>query len=413
MKRPVSFKIALLIISSSLSIGHVFAQLNNCDSLVLLLKSKKLSEGRKLISKTLNLKPSQSTCFYQTAIKVYDSSIVKSPSNVFLKDSIFKILNLWNIVNNSCEVLNEEAKSYYLYQKDDKNYKENICPYLRTSFLNCQIAQFYPESILSLNECFLSNAYNREQTHYSCKLEEKIWSYLNDHQKLTFNPEWKIFKNRVRNALLSCPFITCEKLDSLFLNEVEFQDLKETKRLNSILSQKNCVANKLYAATSEKIFAVEPSFNGLYQYAITNKKNGLLTNSYNYFIKAEKQANSKQQKSLCYQGIAELLELQKNYGKAKEFAQIAIENDPDNQESFVFLAHLFTKADSICTLKSLEKSALYILIANNYKKGGLKAESDRYYEKSDIDNLIKKGTIGKGQKISLECFIKEEILLAK
>ncbi|MBC7391126.1 MAG: hypothetical protein H7329_18110 [Opitutaceae bacterium] len=413
MNRPANFKTTFLVIFLSFSIGQVFAQLNSCDSLRLFLKSHNLSEGRKVIFRTLNHQPSQGSCFYQTALEIYDSSLVKSPSNTLLKDSIFKILNLWSVINNSCEVLNEEAKRYYLYKKDDKHYKDDICPYLRTSFLNCQTAQFSPESILSLNECFLISTYNREETQYSCKLEEKIWLYLNNHQQLTGNPEWKIFKNRVRNALLTCPFITCAKLDSLFVNEIESQDLKAIKQLNSILSQKNCIANKLYAATAEKILIAEPSFNGLYNFGITSNKNGSLTKAYSSFIKAEKLAPSKQQKSLCFLRIAELLEVQKNYEKAKEFAQIAIENDPDNQESFVFLAHLFAKADSICTLKSLEKAALYILIANNYKKGGLIAESNNYYQKSDIDNLIKKGTITKGQKTLIECFIKEEILLTK
>ncbi len=413
MQGPKKLKSLYLIFFLLISVGQVYAQLNNCDSLRILLRSKKLSEARKVISKRLNQHPSQSICFYKTALEIYDSSIAKPSSNLLLKDSILKILDLWRIVINDCDLLNEEAKRYYQYRKNDKNYKEDICPYLRTNFLNCQISKFYPEAILSLSECFLNNNYNREETLYSCKLEESIWSYLKVNQHFSLQPEWEIFKNRVRYALFSCPFISCDKIDSLFFSELESQDLKQIKRLNSILAQKNCVSNKLYAATLEKILDAEPSFNGLYQFAIINKIRGLTSESYTYYIKAEKLASTKAQKSLCYLGIAELLEIQKNYEKAKDFVHIAIENDPDNQESFVFLANLFLKAETICTLNLSEKTALYILIAKNYRMGGLNADSEKYYQKSDIENLTKKGIIVIGQKTKIGCFINEEVLLTK
>ena len=71
-------------------------------------------------------------------------------------------------------------------------------------------------------------------------------------------------------------------------------------------------------------------------------------------------ARLSEQKSVCFLGIAKLLEKQKQYEKAKEFGELASEMNPLNQESFVFLAQLFEKAITLCNFKSeLESCGVY------------------------------------------------------
>jgi len=210
---------------------------------------------------------------------------------------------------------------------------------------------------------------------------------------------------------LLCPSITCQDVDSIYKTEKPSISIEQAKQLLSLLTQKECTNSALYTQTHLLILEKEPSFAGLFQQAQNYKNKGNQTESQHYFTKAEKLARTPEQKANCYLGIAETFQLQKNYGKAKDFASFAAETDNKNPQSFLFLANLYQLAEIECGFRSKEeKRALYTLIASCYDKGG-DAETAASYRERSKRNSVEAPISTK--TIQLRCFINENVTLIK
>jgi tetratricopeptide (TPR) repeat protein len=212
---------------------------------------------------------------------------------------------------------------------------------------------------------------------------------------------------------INCQEFSCLAIDSL-ISTNDSITLNQAKIICNLLAQKKCTLSKTFLRCNELILSKEPTFNALYMQANIYAHIDSLNKAYLYYTRAEKISNLSEQKSDCFLGIAKLLEKQKQYEKAKEFAELASELNSLNQESFVFLAELFEKAVSICGLKSeIIQCGVYLLTSKMYNKAGLKDLSEKYKVKSRINELIKLETIKSNQTIKLGCFINKEIELRK
>ena len=221
------------------------------------------------------------------------------------------------------------------------------------------------------------------------------------------------FNHPLRNAAFDCENFNCESLDSLFFQNGKIE-LEDAKKLSSLFAQKNCTNSSTYLKAQATIIEQEPNFNALYHQAELYRNANKMPEAYAYYAKAEKYASFQEQKSVCYLGIARLLEKQKEYSKAKDFGILATEADTKNQESFVFLATLYQKAESVCAFKAeVERCALSLLIAKMYAQAGKNTEKEQFIIKSKYDILVKAGTIIPKTTQYLACFIDTEIELNK
>jgi hypothetical protein len=216
---------------------------------------------------------------------------------------------------------------------------------------------------------------------------------------------------RSKQLAILCPTFSCSSIDSL-LDKAFPLDLMETKKTISLLAQRGCTQGKTYEKLNQSLLDQEPSFNSLYHRAENDRETGKLNDAYHYYSKAEKIARSKEERSLCYLGIAKTLERQKNWAGAKDFATMAAETDAQNPESFVLLAQVLLVAEKECSFSSQEeKCALYLLVAQAYKCAKKTKEASNYFQKSSLGHLVPQTS--PPSKIKLGCFINEEVELKK
>ena len=300
------------------------------------------------------------------------------------------------------------------------------------------------KSTLPKEDCFYQNGLSlfEENKHFSLDSVEKVYrvwqtvstkpcvpmtAYL-EVMRLNYSPTTQeaycnVFKElygscqrgKIPTDLkpygLLCPSLTCQDVDSIYKTEKASLSLEQAKQLLSLLSQKECTTSDLYTHAHLLILEKEPSFAGLFQQALNYKNKGNLTESQHFFTKAEKLARTPEQKANCYLGIAETFQLQKNYGKAKDFASFAAETDTKNPQSFLFLANLYQLAETECGFKlEEEKRALYAQIASCYDKGGDAKAAASYNERSKRNSG---DTTVSPKTIQLRCFINENVTLTK
>lgn len=261
---------------------------------------------------------------------------------------------------------------------------------------------------VSTYHCLPSKVYlDLLRSRYSSGTQEVFCSEFKEHYSSCPKKE---IPTGLKPYAVFCPSISCSDLDSLYKNE-DSLSLEQAKQLLSLLAQRECTTG-IYSSLNARILAHEPSYSGLFQQALIFKNAGNYSSSQHYFTQAEKLARSPDQKASCYLGIAETFKLQKNYGKAKDFASFAAEFEPTNPQSFLFLADLYLLAESECNFKIDEqKRALYVLIADCYLKAGNTQKESSYRTKS-IDKQSTNTNVYP-KKIQLKCFINENITLTK
>jgi tetratricopeptide (TPR) repeat protein len=236
---------------------------------------------------------------------------------------------------------------------------------------------------------------------------DSLWNYAASKQKDT---AWQETRTKLEYQVLLCEHYPCAKLDSLFLRRIGTASLEEAKIYASLLAQRQCAQSTSYLKAQQIISEKEPTFNSLFNQAKLLQKERRLSEASTAYAKAEKMARIPPQKSACYLGIAQCLEKQKINNKAKEFALLASEADPQNQESFLFLAQLYQKAEATCAFANEgEKLGVQLLIAQNLQKAGKKEEAAVYTNKV---NSIKTKT-ALPDKVKVGCFVNEEVELKK
>lgn len=325
------------------------SQEQSCDFLMSYAKTNTRQAIKKYIVNTINRNPNQQDCFFENSV-----NLLKNNTN---RDTIENIFNVWFAISkDECG-----PKLCYLNSlRETKAFKSEHCSILKSIYQKCP--------------------------------KDNI-----DHDYL--------FK------AINCPSYTCEEIDSIFKTRTDTFDLNETKAITNLLAQRNCHTSRTYLKYNEEIITKEPTFNSLYNQAKIYQELNQKRDAYTFFAKAEKIARLPEQRAICYLGIARLLEKQNEYSKAKDFAQLASENDPINQESFVFLAQLFSKSEQICQpLSDYERCGLYLLIAQLYHKAGAKNERDKYLSKSGIEKILQEAKV---KTVRLNCFINQEIELKK
>lgn len=299
------------------------------------------------------------------------------------------------------------------------------------------------QPLLPRDNCFYKIGLSlfEEKKHFSLDSAEKIFSvwqavsvepcqpkaiYLElialNYGSLTEAHFCKVFKDlrefcapkkipsQIKPYAILCPSISCSDIDSLFKEDRSLLSLDQAKQLSSLLAQRECTKGELYQYLQSVVLDREPSFSGFYQQALSLKAEGQIALSQHYFFKAEKLARSREQKASCYLGIAESFKLQKNYGKAKDFASFAIESDPNNTQSFLFLADLYQLAEAECHLTNDEqRRALYLLMADCYQKAGDEKTAANYRKKSNNSQRADNTTVSKS--IQIGCFINEKVTI--
>jgi len=143
----------------------------------------------------------------------------------------------------------------------------------------------------------------------------------------------------------------CETLVEIFTPKFEQtpEDLEFLKKLTTLLTDQNCEDSELFARTSEKLYALEPSAQAAYNLSKLFFKKEDYDKSVSYYeeaIGSEEDLVSKAK----YQYELGLITFSKydNYARARTLARDAIGNNPEWGEPYILIGNLYASSSSRC-----------------------------------------------------------------
>ncbi|RZJ66720.1 MAG: hypothetical protein EOO50_08480 [Flavobacterium sp.] len=213
-------------------------------------------------------------------------------------------------------------------------------------------------------------------------------------------------------------FETCETL-SQYYGEVFEARKKDTIWLgvaSKKLLDKQCVRSPIFSKISEAQQNLKPTSQSAYNLGTMAFEAGKLEDAAKYFNQSADLSKDPSDKAATYFTIASMIYMQSDKAKTKEYAQKALEVQPNFAKSYILLAQLYADAGKDCAKNDFEKKALNWLAAETMKKAvsadpkmnALDKMVKKYNEKAPTSAEIKEAKMA-GKTIAFGCWINETV----
>lgn len=179
------------------------------------------------------------------------------------------------------------------------------------------------------------------------------------------------YKSAVDGGFANSGAADCETLQNMYASKVEAakDDLAALKEIVSLLRRVRCQEIEAFYAAAGYAYKLEPSADA----AIGIAKQAVKAKDYDtaikYFEEAANMESDAVSKAEDYYLIAVLLSEQNNLSKARQYAQKAIETNPDYGTPYILIANLYAKtAKSIYPSDAVLQKAVYYAVIDKFEK---------------------------------------------
>jgi len=211
-------------------------------------------------------------------------------------------------------------------------------------------------------------------------------------------------------GILTCDFIE-EKLVPKF--RANPTDLATAKKIFKYSVQAKCTSEDYFLEASEPVFDEQPTFALANAIGSRYLSNGDLTNSLEYFMKAEKLASNSDDKFSALMGQATVNSKKGNKTKARSLAYAALSAKPGSPEAYNLIGNLyFTSFDDCAEGQSkVVDRAVFLAAYSMYKKAGNTSQMNAAKQQFPSKEEIFTETYETGQNVTIGCWINETIKL--
>lgn len=163
---------------------------------------------------------------------------------------------------------------------------------------------------------------------------------------------------------------TCDRLVPLYTRDFEKfkSDGKWLKRAVSRMYNKDCTEDPLYEKLVGAYVAADPSPKASVFYAGILYKNGKESEAMEYYKKAVDQEPDALEKAKNLYKIAQLFAKKGQRSKARNYANQAIQNNPNFGRAYILIANLYAKSANSCGTNVFEKRMVYVAALNKARR---------------------------------------------
>ena len=165
---------------------------------------------------------------------------------------------------------------------------------------------------------------------------------------------------------------TCDRLVPLYTRDFDKfkSDAKWLKRAVTRMYNKDCTDDPLYEKLVGAYVAADPSPKASVFYAGILYKNGKESEAMEFYKKAVDQEPDALEKAKNLYKIAQLFAKKGQKSKARNFANQAIQNNPNFGKAYLLIANLYAKSANSCGTNVFEKRMVYVAALNKARRAG-------------------------------------------
>ncbi|NBC82667.1 MAG: hypothetical protein GVY19_04720 [Bacteroidetes bacterium] len=175
----------------------------------------------------------------------------------------------------------------------------------------------------------------------------------------------------IENLFAESGAANCEKLVEIFNPKFEADpdNLDQLKKITSLLADKECQDNQLYANATEKLYTMEPSAEAAYKLARLFKTRNEFEKAKEYYQKAIDNQTDDNKKADYYLELASItLNEFKNKIEARKYARSAIDLNPELGLAYIVIGNAYAGSADECGKDAFEKGAVYWVAIDKYAK---------------------------------------------
>lgn len=384
-----------------------------CQHLQTLIRHHDHEITREFIYETLAENPAQPDCFFYNARSYFNHKISlneKHPKSLF--DSLMRFYEHWFAVsrhpNNVLNFKGLDLRNFYKHQPD--SLRKYCALYKRIYEADRHAMHPYNLKVLSSCACDLNGHIN----------VDTLWEFARHQAHTLKDVPWKAAYKSLKRDLIACPKISCEHLHKLLhpILASGKEGSEETHKLHALMAQRKCSGHetaqetKTPAASSIQPEVTQLPFDDKMQKAHVGMESKDYKKAFKLYEEALTKAASPVEKADAYLGMAVASDSMSFYVEARKYGKLVHETLPDETDGLKFLFKLYQKGEAYCGFHSAkEMAAYYILLSKMAWDLGNTEEADAWKENANLYELYHTGTAKKGDKVTVGCFINEEIEL--
>ncbi len=209
-----------------------------------------------------------------------------------------------------------------------------------------------------------------DETHKETFIQDYLITSEYAEKALKAAPEnqkniYKTAKDNVDAYFINSGAATCENLQSIYGPKIEENknNIEYLKQVINVMQLLKCTNEDAYFAASEAAHAIEPTAGSAAGCGFLYYKKGEYDKSISYFDQAIEMENDLMKKSeYCYSAAAVLFTA-KQYSKAKQYANKAIEANPNSGKSYILIAQLYASAPNWDSDPTMNKCTYFAVIS--------------------------------------------------
>lgn len=406
----------VIFVLSFFCCGLLHSQEINCaeklSSLSSFVKNKEFLEAKNTLDQLVRFCPNQSEKTFLIGEVVLQNSIeiaADSDKESAVEDYV-KLLSLYDKYFPNNENGNDIKAAMVLYENKIEK-KEVVYSLFDKAFKKDKFQYTNPNALYTYFMLF-NERYSDKS--YAISFDDLLQKYSDVSIVLERNkdPEKQIeFRNVTLgvNSIVN-QYLTPENLISYAENNFE----KNKSNADWLASTANLLSDKataspIFGKIAAKLHELKPSSDSAYYLGDYNLKNKNQEVAIDYFTQSATLASEASQKAKIAYTTASIL-INSDKAKAKEMIAIAIENDPSNGRSYLFLGNLYANSASECASNEEEKSAIYKLASNTVLKAGVVEPRLKQTAEKMSEDFLKNST-KRNQTIKVGCWINETVQL--
>ena len=213
---------------------------------------------------------------------------------------------------------------------------------------------------------------------------------------------------------------TCERLIPLYTRDFEANKTNAVwlKRAVSRMYNKDCTEDPLYDTLVEAYVKANPSPEASVFYAGILYKKGKVSEAMDYYKQAVDQEPDAMKKASNLLKIAQLFEKRGQKGQARNYANQALQNNPNLGNAYLLIARLYASSANDCGSSEFEKRMVYVAALNKARRAiavdpsiSSKASSyvNSYSGQKPTKKLIFTANVQPGSSYKIKCWIGETV----
>lgn len=355
--------------------------------------------------------PNEEEKYYIKGVKVYEKLIKSTKDKEQIKEYQQKALDLYQqrftIYGKTDQIQNQFLSSIYRYWINQP---------VRYDSLNALFQERFDENLSAVSQSNMLAYFDlmRRAKKYKQTVDEVsvLANYDNISRELRAQGDEKGYVDKIDKMLLEAVALNCDKIGEIYGQRVT--ELDDAKRYLNMVFKMDCEVNEKAEQALAVVLQNEPEYK-LAMYAakksIIDKR---LRDAQKYLGIALQQAQNPSEESDAYLELAKTMTLEQKKQEAHKYAKLAISKS-SNKEAYKLIGNLYMSSFTECIGEKdiVARRAVFIAAYDKFKMAndtkGMATAAAQFPSMEEIhSNLYELG-----QPMVIDCWFKEEVILAK